>query len=58
MVEAEVVDFIDDYDNDENEGTFEITPSKKSWGGIGREEKGGDLNETLEKTIKGINSKS
>ena len=40
-----VVDFIDDYKNDEDEGTLEITPSKNRRGGIGRVEKGGDFNE-------------
>ena len=38
VVEAEVVDFIDDYTDDEDEGTFE-SPS-----GIGRSENRGDFN--------------
>ena len=49
VVEAEVVDFIDDYANNEDEGIFESPPSKKRRGGIGRAEKGGDFNEVLEK---------
>ena len=50
VVEAEVVDFIDDYYNDEDEGTFEIPPYNNSRGGIFRAEKGGDFNEALEKS--------
>ena len=36
MVEAEVVDFIDDFDNDKDEGKIE-SPRSKNWrGGIVR----------------------
>ena len=48
MVEAEVLEFIDDYANDEYKGIFESPPSNNSRGGIGRAEKGGDFNEALE----------
>ena len=40
VVEAEVVDFIDDYNNDEDYGTIDSPPSNKSRGVIGRVEKG------------------
>ena len=36
VVELELVYFIDDYKNDEDEGIFESPPSKKRIGGIGR----------------------
>ena len=36
VVEAKVVDFIDNYTNNEYEGTFESPPSNKMRGGIGR----------------------
>ena len=36
VVEAEVVDFIDNYDNDEYEDKIYIPPSNKERGGIGR----------------------
>ena len=49
MVESEVLDFIDDYENDEYEGTFESPPSKKRRGGICRAEKGGGFIEALGK---------
>ena len=49
VVEAEMVDSIDDYKNDEEQGTLAISPSKNSGGGIGRAEKGGDFNEALGK---------
>ena len=50
MVEAELADFIYDYKNDEDEGTFESPPSKKRRFGISRTDKGGDFNEALEKS--------
>ena len=34
VVELELVDFIDDYENDEYEGKFESTPSKNRRGEI------------------------
>ena len=49
VVEAEMVDFINDYANDEDEVTFDITPSKKRRFGIGRVKKGGNFNEALGK---------
>ena len=49
VVEEELVDFIDDYKNDEYEGTFGSPPSNNRRGGIGREDKGGDFNEALGK---------
>ena len=49
MVEVEVVNFIGEYTNDEDEGTFESPSSKKRRCGIGRAEKGGDFNEALGK---------
>ena len=58
MVEAEVVDFIDDYTNYKDEGTFESPPSNNGRGGIGRLEKGSDFNEALEFILRDINSKS
>ena len=48
LMEAEAVDFINDYENDENEGTFESPPPNNWRGGIGRVEKGGDFNEVSE----------
>ena len=53
-----MVDFIDVYANDEDEGKFESYPSNKSRGGIGRVEKGGGFNEALGKKLRDINSKS
>ena len=44
MVEAEVADFIDNHANDEDEGK-----PKKRRGGIGSSEKGGGVNEALNK---------
>ena len=58
VVEAEVVESIDDYNNDEDEGIFESTPSKKMRGGLGREYKGGDFNKLFGKNLRDINSKS
>ena len=49
VVEAEVVDFINHYSNYEDEGTFEIPPSKKRRGVIGRADKGGGFSEALGK---------
>ena len=49
VVEVEGVDFVDDYVNYEEEGTFEGPLPKKSRSGIGRAEMWGDLNESLEK---------
>ena len=42
-----MVDFINDYTNDEDEGTFEIPPSNNRRGGIDRAEKEGGFNEAL-----------
>ena len=47
VVEAEVVDFINDYDNDSYEGTIESPQSKKKIFGIIKSKKGGDFNEVL-----------
>ena len=47
VVEADLVEFINGYANDEDEGTFESPPSKKGRGGISRAEKGGGFNEVL-----------
>ena len=47
MVDAEVIEIIDDYANDEDEGKFESLPSKKRRYGVGRVDKGGDFNEAL-----------
>ena len=58
MVEAEVVDFINDYKNDEYEDTIYSSPSKNRRGGIGRADKGGGFNELLGKNLRDINSKS
>ena len=44
VVEADVVDLIYDYSNDEDEGTFECPHSKNRRGVIGRAE-GSDLRE-------------
>ena len=49
VVEAEVVDFIDEYKNYEDEGGFYSPPYIKRRCGIGRVEKGGDFNKVLEK---------
>ena len=49
VVESEVVELIDDYDNDEDQGKTESPLSKKRRGEIGRAEKGGYFNEALEK---------
>ena len=57
VVEAKAVDFIDDYENDEDEMKIEIPLYKKRRGGMGRSEKGGDLNEALEKNLREIHSK-
>ena len=48
VLEAEVVDFIDDYWNDEYEEKFESPQSNKRISGIVRADKGGDFNESLE----------
>ena len=48
VVDVEVVEFIDDYANDEYEGKYEILQSKKRRGGIGRTDKGGNFNEALD----------
>ena len=58
LVEAEVVDFINNHENDEYDGTLESPTSTKRRGGIGRVEKGGDFNEALEIFLRYINSKS
>ena len=58
MVEEVVVEFIDDYKNDEDEGKFDSPPSNKRRGGIGRADKGSDFNEELGKTLRDIHSKS
>ena len=47
VVEAKVVDFIDDYANDEYTGTFESPPSNRRRCGKGRAEKGGNFNEAF-----------
>ena len=41
------MDFINDYTNDEDEGTFESPPSNNRRGGIDRAEKEGGFNEAL-----------
>ena len=51
----QVVDFIDDYNNDEDEGIIESPPYKKRIGGIGKAEKGVDFNKALEKNMMDIN---
>ena len=43
VVDMEEVEFIYDYANDEYEGKFEIPPSKKRRGGIGRQIRGAIL---------------
>ena len=55
MVEAEVVELIYDYKNDEDQGTIKSPPSNKSRYGIGRVDKGVDFNEALEKNLRDIN---
>ena len=50
VVEVEMVDFIEDYSNDEDKGTIEIPPYSKRTGEIVRAEKGGYFNEALEKS--------
>ena len=57
VLEAEVVDFIDDHKNYEYEGKLEIPPYKKRRDRIGKEEKGGDFNQVLKENIREINSK-
>ena len=49
VVESEVVYFINENANDEDEGAFESPPYNKRRGGIGSSDKGGDFNEALEK---------
>ena len=49
VVEVEVVEFVDDTANYEEEGIFESPLSKKRGSGIGRAEMWGDINESLEK---------
>ena len=44
-----MLDIINKYTNDEDEGTIESPPSKKGRRGIGRAEKGDYFNEVLEK---------
>ena len=56
MVESQVVEFVYDYTTDEDEGKFYSTSSKNMRGGIGRAEKGGGVNEALEK-LRDVNSK-
>ena len=57
MIEAEVVDFINEYTNEECKGAIESPPSKNRRSGILRVEKGVDFNEAL-KFFRDINSKS
>ena len=51
MVESEVLEFIDDYKNDEDEEGIYSLSYKKSIGGTGMAEKGGGFNEALENNI-------
>ena len=53
-----MTDFIDNYENDEYEGTFESPLSKKRRGRICRSEKGNDFNEAFKKNLREINSNS
>ena len=47
MVEAEVIEFIDYYNNYEDEGTIYSPPYMNIMGGIVRAENGGDFNGAL-----------
>ena len=58
VAEAEVLNFINDYNNHEYGGKTDSPPSKKKRCGINRSEKGGDFNEALIFFLRDINSKS
>ena len=57
VIESQVMEFIDDYANDEYEGKFETPPPNKRRGVILRTHKCGDFIETLELILRDINSK-